>query len=352
MKIRPKNHIVPALIVAAAAFMAVMAVARPAATAESVLSAMTLSVRSVVPSLFAFVAAIGILSPALAVLMSKMKGAMRLFRVGAGGLVMIAAGLLSGFPMAAVTYSEMSRLGAIDESEGESLMPYCSGASAAFLIGSVGGGMYGDAALGARLFVCQTVAAIVLISASRKRRTPTSTAVILKEKITLAHAARAIADAGATMLGITATIVFFTVFSDATASVIRLPDVIDGVLRGALEISGGLAALSRLGDAGRYLSGYVVGFSGISVFMQCHRASRGAAMKKYLGGKIIMSSLTGTLFVLTEIFRPAPAFFEIFGSRATEAENTARAVLIFVFIASVCALFCAFVFRKATKARK
>ncbi|MBR6050703.1 MAG: hypothetical protein IKP68_05805 [Clostridia bacterium] len=352
MKIRPKKHIADAILIIAAAYIAVTAIVRPARTAKSVISAMELSARAVVPSLFAFVAAIGILSPALAVLFSKMKGAKRLFGVGAGGLTMMAAGLLSGFPTAAVTYSEMSRLGAIDESEGESLMPFCSGASAAFLIGAVGTGMFHDTSLGVRLFLCQTVSSLVLIFATRKRRAPSPPVMSKTEKTTPATAARAVADAGATMLGITAFIVFFTVVSDALSEGLRLPGILDGVLRGALEISGGLAALSRLGDAGRCLAGYAVGFSGISVFMQCHHASRGAAMKKYLGGKLIMSAATGTLFLMTEFFRATPVFFELFGSRATEAKNTVEFACVFSLIVAFCTIFCVFVWHKAPKARK
>lgn len=352
MKIRPKKHIADAILIIAAAYIAVTAVVRPARTAESVISAMELSVRAVVPSLFAFVAAIGILSPALAALFSKMKGAQRLFGVGAGGLTMIASGLISGFPTAAVTYSEMRRLGAIDESEGESLMPFCSGASAAFLIGAVGAGMFGDTALGVRLFLCQTASSLVLIFATRKRRAPSPPALTKMKIMTPATVSRAVADAGITMLGITAFIVFFTVVSDALSADVRLSGIFDGLLRGALEISGGLAALSRLGDAGRYLAGYLVGFSGISVFMQCHHASRGEAMKKYLGGKLITSAATGTLFLTTELFRAAPAFFELFGSRAAEAKNTAEFAFVLSLIGAFCTIFCVVVWRKVQKARK
>ena len=262
---------------------------------------------------------------------------------------MMFSGLMSGFPTAAVVYSELGKIGAIDEAEGESLMPFCSGASAAFLIGAVGEKMFGDAALGVRLFACQTAAALILIFITKKRR-PSMSASAEKARITPADAAGAIADAGKTMLGITAFIAFFSVVSDALAADLNLGGYADAVIRSALEISGGAAALSRT-DGGRYLLGFAAGFSGFSVYMQSCFAARGAAMKKYLSGKIIMSALTGALFALTEIFRAAPAFFEIFGSRATEAKNTAHFIFILALISAICGAVGVFISRKAPKAK-
>lgn len=349
-EIRTKKNIPGAILTVLAAYAAISALIHPARMAEAVSAALSLSVRAVVPSLFAFVAAMKILSPALVSLFSKMKRTRRFFGVGAGGMAMMFSGLMSGFPTAAVVYSELGKIGAIDEAEGESLMPFCSGASAAFLIGAVGEKMFGDAALGVRLLICQTAAALILILITKKRRRPSRLASAEKARITPAHAAGAIADAGKTMLGIASFIAFFSVVSDALAADLNLDGYADAIVRSTLEISGGAAALSRT-DGGRYLLGFAAGFSGVSVYMQSCFAAQGAAMKKYLSGKVIMSAVTGALFALTEIFRAAPAFFEIFGSRATEAKNTAHFIFILALISAICGAVGVFISRKATKAK-
>ena len=264
---------------------------------------------------------------------------------------MMMSGLLSGFPTAAVVYAELEKSGAISEEEGESLMPFCSGASAAFLIGAVGKNMFGDASLGVRLFACQSAAALILILATRKTRRPSPPPIAKKTCITPSHAARAIFDTGVTMIGVSSFIAAFSVLSDALASDLRLSGFFDGVVRSALEISGGLSALSRIGDAGRYLSGFAVGFSGFSVFLQCHYASGGAAMKKYLSGKLLASAVTGALFAATEFFRATPVFFEIFGERATAARDTARFVFTLAAIALICTFAAVFLLRCARKAK-
>lgn len=351
-EIRTKKIIGSVVTVALAAYAALSALIFPARTAASVSAALELSVRAVVPSLFAFIAAMKIISPALAALFEKTKRPGRFFGVGAGGMCMIVSGLVSGFPTAAAVYSEMASIGAIDEDEGSSLMPFCSGAGAAFLIGAVGEKMFSSPSLGVRLYLCQTAAALTLVFLTRKRRRPSATGDIGKFRVTPSHAARAVAEGGAALVGITSFIVFFSVISDALAADLMLGGYADAVVRSALEISGGMAALSRIGGAGRYLLGFAAGFSGFSVFLQSHFASRGAAMGKYLSGKLMMSAVTGALFAATEIFGDAPAFFEMFGARAAVAKTVAAVTLASLAALLVVAVAVAFARRGRHKARK
>ena len=349
-KIRTKKNVAGIISALLAAYAAVSALIFPARTAESVSAALSLSVSAVLPALFPFVSAMKTLSPALMALFSKMKRTQRFFGVGAGGLTMIFSGLLSGFPTAAVVYSELYKSGAIDEEEGETLMPFCSGASAAFLIGAVGNKMFGDAMLGVRLFICQTAAALILILITKKRRRPSTQAKFEKTRLDLPHAARAVADAGATMIGVASFVAFFSVIGDALAADLHLGGYADALVRTVLEISGGAAALSKVAG-GRYLLGFAVGFSGLSVYMQSCFAARGEAMKKYLSGKILMSATTGAMFAPAGFFRAVPTFFEIFGSRAAEAKDTAVMVFSLALIAVICAAVGVFISRKAPKAK-
>ncbi|MBO4428550.1 MAG: hypothetical protein J5832_01210, partial [Clostridia bacterium] len=155
VKIRTKKRFAGAITTAFSAYAAFCALAFPARTAESVVAALKLSVSAVVPTLVVFVTAYKILTPALTAAFAKMKRLQRFFAVSPGGMCMIAAGLLSGFPTGSVVYAALRKSGSISEREGESLMPFCNNAGAAFLIGSVGTKMFGFTPYGVALFAFQ-----------------------------------------------------------------------------------------------------------------------------------------------------------------------------------------------------
>ena len=92
----------------------------------------------------------------------------------------------------------------------------------------------------------------------------------------------------------------------------------------------------------------------ISPFQEgiCFLDSESVRMKKYISGKLIFSALTGALFAATEFFGAAPAFFDLFGSRASEAKNTAEFIAVLGAISAFCLLVGALFWHKVPKARK
>ena len=326
VKIRTKKRFAGAMTTAFSAYAAFCALVFPARTAESVVAALRLSVYAVVPTLVVFVTAYRILAPALMTAFAKMKRLQRFFVVSPGGLCRIAAGLLSGFPTGSVMYAALKKSGNISEKEGESLMPFCNNAGAAFLIGSVGTKMFGYAPYGVALFAFQAVSALIMILLTRRERRGVCEAhTIKREAITPSSAAKAIADGGVTMLGVTSFVAFFSVIGDALSSDLKLGGYVGALLRCVLEISGGMNALSRLGALGAATGGFAVGFSGISVYMQCHFAAGGEGMRKYFFGKLATSAVCGALTAAFCAFGEKAAFFEMFGDASAGAKN---AVLI------------------------
>ena len=337
VKIRTKKRFAGAITTAFSAYAAFCALAFPARTAESVVAALKLSVSAVVPTLVVFVTAYKILAPALTAAFAKMKRLQRFFAVSPGGMCMIAAGLLSGFPTGSVVYAALRKSGSISEREGESLMPFCNNAGAAFLIGSVGTKMFGYAPYGVALFAFQAVAALTMILLTRReRRCACEAPAIEREAITPSGAAKAIADGGLTMLGVTAFIVFFAVIGDALTADLKLGGYIGAILRCVLEISGGMNALSRLGALGAATGGFAVGFSGLSVYMQCHFAAGGEGMRKYFFGKLATSAVCGAMTAAFCAFGEKAAFFEYFGDASAGAKNAAL-ILVSAVIFCSCA---------------
>ena len=353
VKIRTKINFAGGILLVFSAYIAFCALFFPVRTAASVSAALKLSVVAVVPTLAVFVMAYKILTPALTAAFSKMKRLQRLFSVSPGGLCMIFAGLISGFPMGAVIYAELRKNESIGESEGESLMPFCNNAGAAFLIGSVGTKMFENTAYGVTLFVCQTLAAILMIIFTRKeRKNVLNTPAAAQKSITPSSAARAIADGGKTMLGITSFIVFFAALGDALTADMRVGGYVGAMIRCALEISGGMNALSSLGAFGMQMGGFAVGFSGFSVYMQSHFASGGEGMRKYIGGKTAMSALCGALTFAFVAVGERTAFFEYFGDGASEAKDTAWLGGMLALFAACAVAVAAIVSRASSKLPK
>lgn len=337
VQIRTKNKITDALTVVFSAYVCFCALAHPERTAADVSAALALSVRAVVPSLFAFSVGFRIIAPSLCAMMSKMKILSRFFGVSAGGLCMMFSGLVSGFPMGAVVYSELYERGQISKEEGESLMPFCNNAGAAFLIGSVGEKMYGDAGIGAMLILCQTAASLFGIMLTKRKRKGIDFGVCAAFPETkFSDVSRAVGAGGKTMLDVCAYITFFYTLSCAIGADVHAHGAIKAAICGFFEISSGIKALSECGGFYSFLLGATVGFSGISVYMQVGGACGGDCMKYYLRGKIQSAALSGGICAaLSFFFGDALAFFDMFGGRAFVCARAAYFALVF---SSMCAI--------------
>jgi|GEM_PF-550508 len=353
VKIRTKKNLAGGVLTVFSAYAAFCALFFSERTAASVSAALKLSATAVIPTLAAFVMAYRIIIPRLTAAFAKMKRLQRFFGVSAGGLCMIFAGLISGFPMGAVVYSDLRKNGAVGEREGESLMPFTNNAGAAFLIGSVGTKMFENTLYGAALLASQTLAALLMIVFTRRERRGLCGADLSpRGQITPSSAAKAIADGGMTMIGITSFIVFFSVIGDALAADLHIGGYVGAVIRCVLEISGGMNALSSLGAFGMCLGGFSVGFSGMSVYMQCHFASGGEGMKKYFGGKLMMSALSGLLTLAFATAGESAVFFEYFGERAVGAKNAAWILGTLAFFGVCACVECALFVKTSKKTKK
>lgn len=273
------------------AYLSYCALARCERTAQSVISALTLSARAVIPSIMIFCATYKIMLPRLYAVFSKMQGVSRLFSLSPAGLCMVASGMLSGFPTGALIYAEMKKKGMISKEEGLSLLPLSNNASAPFLIGAVGNKMFGSVRFGALLLFSQTLAVSLLLFLTRKERRGVASRTIRAEKITFGSAAAAIGSCGSAMVTVCAFIVFFKAAADAIVFDFA-PDFLKTAVYSALEISSGISAVSRLGvcAAAAAFAGGTVGFSGISVMMQVSLIS-GEGARRLFFRKCILGAL-------------------------------------------------------------
>ena len=136
-------------------FMFLCAVVFPAEAAESIMSSLSLAVRRVVPSLFVFSALAALF--ARIGLFTRAGRLGRLFGLSPACTAVALCGLLCGFPTSAVCAHALWESGEADAGEMRAVLPFCSNAGMAFVVGAVGGGMLGSRRAGYMLFLMQTV---------------------------------------------------------------------------------------------------------------------------------------------------------------------------------------------------
>ncbi len=296
----------------------------PGETAASARAALSLCARSVIPSLAVFVICAKILIKTgfcEKLARTPMARLCPLLGMSCGGFVAFLIGLVSGFPMGAVALSELVLRGDITKEEAESLMPFCNNAGPAFVVGTVGASFFGSAGFGAVLFAAQTAAAItaVLLTAKKRRGMLLSekserSREAAKEKLSAARVvSSSVSEGAAALLSVCGFVVFFCVLSDSLLALFsalkwNIGELGGALLRGFFEISGGFAALGGVHDVSApvmlALSGAMLGFGGISVYMQAADRAGAASlsMARYLSGKLLCALFCAAYTVVFSAF--------------------------------------------------
>ena len=112
---------------------------------ESGRYALSLCAELIIPSLFPFFVLSGLLNRlgfAAAIARQLAKPAARLYGVSGAGATAFFMGLVGGYPLGAAYIADMRRQGLVSLEEAERLMGFCSNSGPAFLVGSIGVGLY------------------------------------------------------------------------------------------------------------------------------------------------------------------------------------------------------------------
>ena len=281
---------------------------------ESTIPAVAASVEqfltTVLPSLFPFYVAASVLRRTkLCEMISKKaeKIMQPLFGVSGAGAFALITGLICGYPAGAGMSTELYRDGKLSEEDVIRLSSFVNNTGPLFLIGTVGAGMLGSAKTGAMLWACHIIASFLcgVVMCNIRRvfvrgnaisvRIPPKAAADNVPADDKTHFGKIISDAMTssmfTMIPIAAAVVFFAAFNAVCEAsgvyniIARLladvlpPDATSGILKGALEITGGITqtALVFGGGAEGAASGNmavltlisaIAGFSGLSVHFQ------------------------------------------------------------------------------------
>lgn len=288
-------------------FMLLCAVVFPAEAAESIMSSLSLAVRRVVPSLFVFSALAALF--ARIGLFTRAGRLGRLFGLSPACTAVALCGLLCGFPASAVCAHALWESGEADAGEMRAVLPFCSNAGMAFVVGAVGNGMLGSRRAGYMLFLMQTVLSIVFILLFCRSKSAAAMLPVRAKKESLSHALVAsVSAAGGAMLAVCAFIAFFGAAADMICLVFpSVPPLLRAVICSFFEISRGCAEFSGAAELSpllRYVGvAFALGFSGVSVACQIsERAGKiSISVLPYLAKKLIFGlamAASGGIFAI------------------------------------------------------
>ena len=277
----------------------------PALASGSAREALAVCASGLIPALFPFLVLTGILNgsgmpEAAAALLGKPIG--KLFGLPPAAAYPILMGALGGFPIGAVTTGELYERGALTAEEAERLCCFTNNVSPAYCIGGIGAALYGDAALGVRLYFCQLAAALLIGILQRK---PCAGTVALPARRTQPISVLitgAVTNAALTMLKICAFAVFFAVVGDALCLVLSSKIGEAGCTFAAALTELTLAVRRCAASGGSIpLLGFAAGYAGLSVHMQVSAVLDGSGLRlnRYHACKLVQGIVTALLLQLT-----------------------------------------------------
>lgn len=240
-----------------------------------------------------------------------------LFNVAPAGAAAFVLGIISGYPLGAVTASQLYSCGSLSKSEAERLLSFCSNSGPLFIIGSVGVSIYGRLSYGVILYCIHIMSSVLVgiifrrFGAERHNSPPME---LKTADIPLSEAfSSALSNASKNIITVCFSIIFFSSLSRALLELSQLPPLLDAAAAGLCEFSTGTLKISVL-DTDIYkkfiLTSFITGFSGISVHLQVMAVTSGSglSLKPYILGKvlhgIIAAAITALVFLLLPVSTP------------------------------------------------
>ncbi len=287
--LQKKNNFSAYLCIAAMIIM----VLRSKPVINSAAEALSMCVRSVIPSLFPFIAAsnilVGCTDGSTFRILSKPLSA--IFKISSASATAVVCGILCGCPVGASCAATLYKRNMISKSEAETLIAFTSNSGAMFVIGTVGCGMLGSQSAGAILYAVHLLSAVFCACIMRPFTVP-SKPHCTKNRADSLSITDAVANASVTMLKICGFIVVFAVICEILyPAVCLLPYKMRGCAYAVPELTNGVRNINIYGSSLRekmILSAAALGWSGLSIHMQVMSVAKpaGLSMKKFYAAKI------------------------------------------------------------------
>ncbi len=289
---------------------------------DSARYALRLCAELIIPSLFPFFVVSGLLnrlgfSARLAGRLSR--PAARLYGISGAGATALFMGLIGGYPLGAAYIADMRRQGLISAEEGERLMGFCNNSGPAFLIGSIGAGVFGSARLGLGLYIIHILSALItglFFRGSGRYKAqlphlPESRGSALIDSVR--QAAQSILSVCGfivcfcVIIGLMDAGGYFSLFAGRLAALTGLElHAARALLSGVLELGSGIGAMRGLSPSpvNLAIAAGIVGWGGLSVHFQTYAVLAESDIKGdlHLTGRLICCAVSSALGYIFGLF--------------------------------------------------
>lgn len=274
-----------------------------------------------------------------------------LFRVSPAGSGAFILGIISGYPLGAVTAGELYANSYLSKTEAERLLAFCNNSGPLFILGSVGIAVYSNMAYGIALYISHILAAltvgILFRFYGRNRHTAPLTKMTSPERNVGEIFNISLQNGIKNIMTVCGAVLFFSVVSRLIIDTIPLNDTYNAVISGIFEFVTGTVKISTLTlniTQKLVLTAVIVGFAGISVHAQVMAviARYNLSLLPYILGKLLHGLLAGFYMYLYLLINPittavfAPSMSRSFAISSAVESATA---LIVIVLCVVCALY-------------
>lgn len=285
--------------------------------------AINICLEMIIPSLFPFFICSGILiySGFCELLAKAFQFCMYpLFRVSPAGSSAFILGIVSGYPLGAITAGELYESSYLSKSEAERLLAFCNNSGPLFILGSVGIAVYANIRCGIALYISHILAAltvgILFRFYGRSKHSSPPTRMTTPDRSVGEIFDIALQNAIRNILTVCGSVLFFSVAGRLILDLAPLNGYAEALLSGFLEFVTGTVKISML-DASTarklILTAVVVGFAGLSVHAQVMAviAKYRLSLVPYITGKALHGLLAGLyMLIYLKLYPITSAVFE------------------------------------------
>ncbi len=232
----------------------------------------------IIPTLFPFFICSGILiySGFCETVSRLFRFCMRpLFGVNPMGAAAFVMGIISGYPLGAVTAGQLYESSYISKTEAERLCSFCNNSGPLFVIGSVGAAVYGNIRVGVILYVIHILSALTVGICFRFYKhsdyIAPNTEMTYPERSAGEIISIALKNAVSNMLTVCGAVIFFGTVGRMTVDLLPVEGVIYSLAAGLIEFVNGTVSTAGLNidiNSRLVMTAFIIGFGGLSVHAQ------------------------------------------------------------------------------------
>ena len=289
-----------------------------------------------------------------------------LFRINGSGSTAFVLGIISGYPLGAITACSLYENRYLSKTETERLLGFCNNSGPLFILGAVGISLYQSPLIGWTLYISHILAAFtvgILFRFYNKNEFIAPEYKLSQPDYKLSEIfSISLQNSVSNILNVCGTVIFFSVAANILISFISVQTWYSSVLIGLVEFTTGTVGISNANlpiAAKLILSSFIVGFAGLSVHFQVMGiiAKHDLSMKPYILGKL-MHAVFASLYMFAAmqfipikiaVFNHAQPLPNINGSFAVSSLYVCSTVLCVTAISILFGVWLMFVKPKKTE---